>query len=145
MLPFLEYYNVLEWERRFTLRLNTQKIRNQKMLKKLFRLNFLQKTQWTYMGEYFNSTHIRFFFAILKVSFSIFFFEHVVDEFWKTNPRLVFQKTPRPSELGGFCLLRWNSCSLWRNYRTLWWNHHAIPYIMAQHSMDFWYVEVASL
>ncbi len=32
------------------------------------------------VGEYFNSTHIRFF-AILKISFFNFFFEHVVDKF----------------------------------------------------------------
>ncbi len=72
-----------------------------------------------------------------------FFFEHVVDEFWKKNPRLVLQETPR--SLGVFCPLRWNFCPLWRNYRTLWWNHNVIPYIMAPHSMDFWNVEVVAL
>ncbi len=93
-----------------------------------------------------------YFFPILKVSFFNFFFEHVVDEFCKTNPRLVLQETSPLKSLGAFCPLRgnfcplrWNSCPLWRNYRTLWWNHQAIPYIMASHSMDFWYVGVGSL
>ncbi len=65
-----------------------------------------------------------------------------MDEFWKTNPKLVPQETPPPRSLGAFCTLRWNFCPLWwnfcpqwRNYRTLWWNHDVIPYIMAPHSM----------
>ncbi len=56
------------------------------------------------MGEYFNSAHIRGFSAIFKVYFSFFFFffffESVVDEFWKTNPRLVLQENPPPRSLG---------------------------------------------
>ncbi len=51
------------------------------------------------MGEYFNNAHIGFFFAILKLSFFIFF-EHIVDEFLKTNPRLVLQETPSLGSLG---------------------------------------------
>ncbi len=43
--------------------------------------------------------HILGFFAIFKVSFFNFFFEHVVEEFWKTNPRLVLQETPPPRSL----------------------------------------------
>ncbi len=92
-------------------------------------------------------THILGFFApFQKYPFLIFFFfEHVVDEFWKTNSRLVLQETPSPRSLEAFCPLRWNFCPLWRNYRTLWWNHDAISYIMAPFSMDFWNVEVGSL
>ncbi len=94
-----------------------------------------------------------FFSAIFKASFfNFFFFEHVVDEFLKTNPRLVLQETPTPRSLEAFCLLRWNFCplrwnfcALWRNYRTLWWYYDTIPYIMAPHSMDFCNVEVGSL
>ncbi len=55
------------------------------------------------MGEYFSSAHIRFFPPFSKYPFSIFFiFEYVVDEFWKTNPRLVFQETPPSRSLGPY-------------------------------------------
>ncbi len=30
-------------------------------------------------------------------------------------------------------------------YRTLWWNHDVIPYIMAPPTMNFWNVEIGSL
>ncbi len=42
-LPFLKYYNVLEWEKRFILWLNGAK--NTYDIKKCLELNFLQKTQ----------------------------------------------------------------------------------------------------
>ncbi len=66
------------------------------------------------------------FFRHFESIFFNLFFEHVEDEFWKTNPRLVLQETPPHTTLGAFCPLRWNfcplwwnSCPLWRNYRTL--------------------------
>ncbi len=60
--------------------------------------------------------------------FFFFFFEYIVGEVWKTNPRLILQETSPPRSLGAFCPLRWNFCPLWRNYRTLWWNHCKIIY-----------------
>ncbi len=68
-----------------------------------------------------------FFLTFWKYPSSIFF-EHVVDEFLKTNLRLVLQETRSPRSLGAFCPLRRNFCPFWRNYRTLWWNHDAVPY-----------------
>ncbi len=44
--------------------------------------------------------HILGFFRHFKNILFQFFFEHVVDEFWKTNPRLVLQETPPPRSLG---------------------------------------------
>ncbi len=41
-----------------------------------------------------------------------FFFERVMDEFLKTNPRLFLQEIPPPRSLGAFCPLRWNFCPL---------------------------------
>ncbi len=55
------------------------------------------------MGEYFNSAHIRGFLPFWKYLFQFFFAEHVVDEFWKTNPRLALQETPLPRSFGAFC------------------------------------------
>ncbi len=125
-------------------------------------LNFLQKTQRAHMSISLRSRTrglgiLKYYWVNISIAqilgvfspfwkypFSIFFLEHVVDEFWKTNPRLVLQETPPHRSLEAFCPLRWNFCPLrwnfcplWRNYRTLWWNHDAILYIMAPHSWIF--------
>ncbi len=53
-LPFLKYYNVLEWENRFTLGLNTAKNANyikKGFKRKLFRINFpIKKLQQTHVS-----------------------------------------------------------------------------------------------
>ncbi len=55
----------------------------------------------TILGVNISIAHILGFFSpFWKYPFVIFFFEHVVDEFWKTNPRLVLQETPPPRSLG---------------------------------------------
>ncbi len=48
-LSFLKYYNVLEWESGFTLGLNAAENTDyikMSLREKLFRIKFLQKTQW---------------------------------------------------------------------------------------------------
>ncbi len=53
-LTCLKYFNELEWESRFTLRLNTTKnvdyIKKYASNKNCSELNFLQKTQWVHMS-----------------------------------------------------------------------------------------------
>ncbi len=48
-LPFLKYYNVLEWKNRFNLGLYTAKITDYIFKKNCSELNFLQKPQWTHI------------------------------------------------------------------------------------------------
>ncbi len=120
----------------------------------VYLLELLSDTECPSIWVNISIAHILgFFHHFLSILFQFFFFfKHVVDEFWKTNPRLVLQETPPPRSLEvfcpfrwNFCPLRWNFCPLWRNYRTLWWNHDVIPCIMAPHSMDCGNVEVGSL
>ncbi len=51
ILPFLKYFNVLEWESRFTLGLNAAKNTDyiKKSFKKLFKIKFATKDQWTHI------------------------------------------------------------------------------------------------
>ncbi len=70
---------------------------------KMFLEQFVKNLRLNWMafrGEYFNSTHIRFFGHFENNFFQFFSFEHVEDEFLKTNPRLVLQETPLSRSLG---------------------------------------------
>ncbi len=53
-LPWLKYYNVMKWESRFTLRLNTAQIfiiSKKASNKNCPELNFLHKTQWKHISS----------------------------------------------------------------------------------------------